>query len=96
MSSKNSALASLTAQYTDSENEDDRNSDDDDSPNTENSSESQVTYQNNIHYVLYCKTANIIAGDPHTAKNSHPHETPNQWRQITKQQSAALSQLQRR
>lgn len=41
MSSKNSALASLTAQYTDSENEEDRNSDDD-SPNTENSSESQV------------------------------------------------------
>lgn len=36
--SRNSALASLTAQYTDSENEDDNHSDDSDS----NSSESQV------------------------------------------------------
>lgn len=41
MSSKNSALASLTETYTDSENEDDRSSNDDESTNTEGSSESQ-------------------------------------------------------
>lgn len=46
MSSHNSALASLTAQYTDSENEDDRHSDDDDSQNTEGSTESQVRQLN--------------------------------------------------
>lgn len=56
MSSKNSALASLTAQYTDSENEDDRNSDDDDSQNTEGSAESQVKPQ----YCTYSEYCNLI------------------------------------
>lgn len=41
MSKNPSALASLTANYTDSENEDGHNSDDD-SPPTEDSNESQV------------------------------------------------------
>lgn len=43
--SHKSALASLTAQYTDSENEDDRRSDgDSDSSDTEHSTESQVRH----------------------------------------------------
>lgn len=42
MSKNPSALASLTANYTDSENEDDHNSDDN-SPHTEESNESQAS-----------------------------------------------------
>lgn len=45
MSRNPSALASLTANYTDSENEDDQNSDDN-SHQTEDSNESQVNYRN--------------------------------------------------
>lgn len=50
MSKNPSALASLTANYTDSENEDGHDSDDN-SPQTEESNESQV----NIEIELKCK-----------------------------------------
>lgn len=42
MSKSASALASLTANYTDSENEDEHESDENNSPPTEDSNESQV------------------------------------------------------
>lgn len=71
MSSKNSALASLTAQYTDSENEDDRDSDEDNSPNTD-SSESQVNISQQHQSILlkpymYKRKLQVILIQPKTA-----------------------------
>lgn len=48
MSKSASALASLTANYTDSENEDGHESDENNSPPTEDSNESQVSWKTNV------------------------------------------------